>query len=203
MTSRLDGEAGEGGQVVLDDQEAGAARRERSDAGGDLLDQHRVDPGERLVEQDVAGLGHQRAAEFQQFLLARPKACRRVRRRPLRDPGMRAAFRPALPARPRGARPPWGGAAGSTRARRAARVRRPSGSARTERCRNGPRHLERACQPAPCAGMGGQAVDGGSRRSRRAGILALIAGDEREQRALAGAVRPDQPGDPLRPRSRS
>ena len=51
-------EGSESGQIVLDDQEAGPARRECPDAGRDLFDQHRVDPGERLVQQNVSRFGH-------------------------------------------------------------------------------------------------------------------------------------------------
>src|SRR5579875_2652508 len=45
--------------VVLDDQERGAVRVQLADPGRDVVDERRVDPAGRLVEQDEVGLRDQ------------------------------------------------------------------------------------------------------------------------------------------------
>src|SRR5262249_43481722 len=56
--------------VVLHDQERLASRVELPDSLGDVLDQRRVPPAGRLVEQDDVGVGHEHVRELEQFALA-------------------------------------------------------------------------------------------------------------------------------------
>ena len=55
-----------------------AVRGERAQVLADLARQRRVDAGDRLVEQDQLRLGHQRAADLEQLLLAAREVGRRI-----------------------------------------------------------------------------------------------------------------------------
>ena len=167
---------------------------------GDLVDQHGIDPGERLVQQDVARLRHQRPAEFQQLLLAAgERAGRRGRLRfEAEEVEQRVAFaRSRAPARDRaGAEQQVEHALAGLAGAAAIRF------SRTERCRNGRGTWNVRAMPRRARACGRQAPDRLAAEPDVAEILALVAGDDREQRALAGAVRPDQPGDGVRLRPR-
>ena len=55
---------------MLDQQDRDPLLDEAFQALADLARQRRVDAGDRLVEQDQLGLGHQRAPDLEQLLLA-------------------------------------------------------------------------------------------------------------------------------------
>ena len=76
VTMRGDGQRHR--RVLLDQQDGRALLVDLDDEVADLLHQQRCQPQTRLVEQQVARLGHERAAHRDHLLLARRTGTRRV-----------------------------------------------------------------------------------------------------------------------------
>ena len=62
--------------MMLDDDERDAARVQCQDVRADFLDEHRVDAGEWLIEQDASRIPHENAPELDEFFLAARQVAR-------------------------------------------------------------------------------------------------------------------------------
>ena len=164
---------------VLDHQDRDAARRGCARTTGiDVADLGRVQAGQHLVEQQQPRLGRERAGELQPLAAGDRQARGR-----LVELGGRGR---------RGAATSSAAASAVARAARVADARR----RRCSRARSGPRRAARSGRCARCRGAramcGARPVMSCALETARAARSALEAGDQREQRRLAGAVRADQ-----------
>ena len=153
---------------------------ERADDRHDVADLRRVEPGEHLIEQQQLRLGRERARKLEPLAPGDGEACGRTveqvaeadrRGRPPRLPQARRRARDGADARrPR-----------CSRARSSRRTAARSG--RCGRCRA----ARSRCGGMPVTSCAGEADAACARRKE--------AGDQGEQRRLAGAVRADQRRD--------
>ena len=148
----------------------------------------RIEAGGRLVEQPERGVGDQDAREREEFLL-RIAEIDRARVAPCGEADhARASRRPCRAARARPRAPP--GCQGS-----AERSITLSTFSNTVICSNSRRSWNERAMPRSAALRGSMPASDLPAQLDLAGVRLEVAGDEVEQRGLAGAVRADQRGD--------
>ena len=161
---------------------------------GNLFGEARIDPGHGLVEQDQLGLGHQRAADLDELLLAAGESGDRIvddvvepeapgdAERPLGE--LRLAVAAGAAADQRGGQAFAGLAlAVEHQVLEHAELREAAGE------------LEGAHQATRDEPVGREAADGLAGQPDLAAIGPVEAGDDVEQGGLAGPVRTDQAGE--------
>jgi hypothetical protein len=176
--------------VVLDDEEGDAFGAQRAEVIGDGFGETWIDAGDGLVEQDEARLGHQRAADFEELLLAARERGGRV----VDDGGQVEALGDGVGLVERGA----GGAATEQCGEEA--LAGLVGGVEEQVVENGEARdaagdLEGAGQARPGDAVGAPGGDVASVEADLAAVGRDDAGDALEQRGLAGAVGADQRGD--------
>src|SRR4051812_31205877 len=183
--------------LVFDQQDRDALGDKATQMLANLIGERWVHAGDRLVEQQHARLGPQRAGDLQELLL--PTRQRR-----------RGGVEDALQVEPLGNRAgpriksrfslEHGLRSYQRDTKRLARLMRPVKQEVLEhrQTRNAARDLERPDDPDPADAVGPPARDVVAIENDPAGICRHQAGDAVEQRGLACAVRPDQASDAAR-----
>jgi hypothetical protein len=183
--------------VVLDDQEAESLGAQCLEMRRDLLGERRVYAGDRLVEQDELGIGHQGAADLEELLLPSRQFSGGIventaKVEPFGDCARPAAQRLLAFPRPRGAQQgrddPFTGLVGAVEQQ----------VLHHRQARKAARDLEGADKPAAGDAVGPPARDIDAIEVDGSGMRGDEAGNAVEQRRLAGAVRSDEAGDALR-----
>ena len=186
------GQRGDHADVVLDEEDGRAGRVQLADEVGELRALCRPQAGGRLVEKQQPGPAGQRPRHLEAALLAQRQALGRPVRQLEQSDAVQAllglgADLPLLPALGR-------------RAERGGHQARPRTSVGTHHHVLQQRHaceqpgsLEHDRHTAARPDVGWQPVDVRPGQADRAGVRTQVAGDQVEQRRLAGAVGTDHP----------
>ena len=161
--------------VVLDDEEGQSARVQRADALLDLLDEHRIDAGRRLVQQHELRFGHQHRCELEELLLAVREVARALLAES-RDAEFVEQLQRTLALVP----PDCGRERGRPRL-----LERRDHVLDERELREDPRLLERARETAAGEAHGIRTADRGSREADDAGVGSRVTRDQVESRRLA------------------